>query len=136
MLLGPEFLLDSQPSDLHGGMSESKFLADAIVKANRHYEIKILNTKQTDTALLAKALLMVYGSKIALWRMGRNAARQARRPAPPPTAQPANPPSRHGTINGVPVDPGPEQPFTAGTIPGVGQVEFPEGHPLNPGKKH
>lgn len=138
MVVGPEF-------HLHPG--EAPEMAQAILDVAKHYPVRGLDDKMIAWFNLSQIVVIGYGSRIMAVR-ARHAAERGKMVRPqqaPPTMAPS-PSARAGVqeANGV-VQPEmkPAQPLPAdartGEIAGVGNIEFPEGHPLFAGgttRKH
>lgn len=134
----PEFALDHE---------EAKDLAGAYAELATHYPSLLLPAKTSAITNFGAQLTMIYGTRLAIWRMKRamNAPTPAPRQAPqqPPMPQPSPVMQAPSGINGASA-PNQQPPMETrevppemrrAEIPGVGAIEFPEDHPLAGGRK-
>jgi len=140
LLHTPELKLDSESQDFDG-RSEAAYLAQSMKKVADHYASLKLDQKWVDWGNLAMCLGAVYGTRLEAIRMRWQFEAQAQRAmrGPRGVSQPAQTQGPGGTINGqeIPIEPpGAPRDMRTGTVPGVGEVEFPPGHPLAGGKTH
>jgi hypothetical protein len=126
-----EWSLDTS-SRMFDGKTEAEFLAQSAADVARHYG-GIADQKTLDWFNLVQCLAMVYGARIYAIRSN---------PKPKPAPRPQGPqavrttqgaPQHHPSTPANSFDPDAD-PRKAGTgeIPGIGAVEFPDGHPLKP----
>lgn len=117
------------------GQPEAHEYATAILDVARHYPVRGLDEKMLAWFNLSQIMVIGYGSRIMMARARGRAARSAGAPrqappqpplraAPQPNPQ-APPPSPMQTA---------AAPSKNGVIAGVGEVEFPADHPLNPNR--
>lgn len=134
-----EWTLDTAPTPAFDGKSESEFLAHSIRDVAAHYGSGMFDQKTLDWMNLTQCLATVYISRIYVIRNSPRVRAappqgpQAVRPGPAPSVHRDHatpPPVNEFKPNGV--DPAKAN---VGEIPGIGGVEFPPDHPLNPNQK-
>jgi hypothetical protein len=126
------------------GPEEARAIAEAYTEAAKHYPSLNIDPKHAAVVNLGTTLSIVYGSRIAAFRMRKNIERGARRGniaqpviIPQPAPEPASG-MRAEQVNGAPVEqaaPVMTQEIRTGEIAGVGNIVFPSDHPLVSGRK-
>lgn len=125
-----EWALDSD-SKLFDGKTESEFMAQSIADVARHYG-GIADQKTLDWFNLTQCLAIVWGGRIFVIR---STPRPKAAPKPDLAAR-MNGAAQHHAPSPLPVnsfDPVADAKNAGvGEIAGLGAVEFPDDHPLNP----
>lgn len=114
------------------GKTEAEFMAQSIADVAKHYG-GIADQKTLDWFNLIQCLAIVWGGRVFLIR---STPRPARAPGLQPAQgiRPGPPPSMHRTpepVNNFDANANPAK-ANVGEIAGIGGVEFPDDHPLNP----
>lgn len=131
-IIAPELAIDTD--DAHR-------LADAMASVNKHYKIAFFDEKTQDWFNLVMVAGAMYGSRVVAIRDRRAASRVARPVIPRAQSTnpvPGNPAPRSSEMNGVAASPQDEamrREASQGEIPGLGKIQFPEDHPLFPGRR-
>ena len=126
--------------ELELGEDEAREMAKAYADVAACYPALQIPAEVTAIANLCGVVSIVYGSRISAYRMRMASERRQGRAAQP--AKPFVPPTApipDNQMNGV-EQPGPAKPVPQdvrkGVIAGIGEIEFPEDHPLMRGNKH
>lgn len=123
-----EWMLDTD-SKIFDGATEAEFLSRSIKDVADHYGTGMLDQKTLDWMNLVQCLLIVYGGRIFAIRANPR-IKPPKAPTVQETAKAHNPvaPSVHrdGASN---------TPANAGHVAGIGDVQLPDDHPLNPNFK-
>lgn len=127
-----EWALDSDQK-IFDGKTEAQFYAQSIADVSRHYGGDLLDQKTVDWLNLIQCLALIYGGRIMTIRMTPR-VRPTRQPTAQETARTFSPQGSSVTDIPNPFEKPPPVPEGIGTgeIAGIGNIEFPEGHPLNP----
>lgn len=132
VLIAPELALDTEEKTEFGGKSEAGYLAQSIHDVTKHYETKFFDQKTLDWINLMQCVGAVYLTRFVAIRERRRAERARPINPQPPTVSPAEPAQHHK--NGGAAQPAYQDNMARATVPGVGDVVFPEGHAFNPKK--
>ncbi len=130
MVVGPEFLMEPP---------ESTEYAKAILEVAKHYPVRGFDDKMMAWFNLSQIVVIGYGSRIMMLRARVKSQGRAAPQAPPQPRTMPPAPGVQGNVQQPPGQPPPARPNGAsaanrGEIPGVGEVEFPPDHPLNPNR--
>lgn len=125
-------MLDTS-STTFDGLTEAQFFAKSIKDVSDHYGRGLLDQKTLDWLNLTQCLAIVYGGRIFAIRATPKAkpaprapVAEAVRPGPQPSFHRTEPPVNN--LNG-------SEKINRGEIAGLGEIEFPVGHPMNPVRK-
>jgi hypothetical protein len=119
------------------GKTEAQFMAQSIADVSRHYTNGLLDQKTVDWLNLAQCLAIVYGGRLVAIRMTPRAKPQRpvtvhetardHRAAPPPQSHVTPPPINEFRMSGDMTN--------VGEVAGIGDIAFPDDHPLSPNYK-